>query len=97
MRACAVVRYDETAIEAARRKGLSVVFVDRRHEPAAVRSEEGAGIDFMMETALKDADEPPDIIYDHGDTGKEPVIRLFGRDPGELIKKMEMIRPWTTN
>jgi hydroxymethylpyrimidine/phosphomethylpyrimidine kinase len=97
MRACAALRYDEAVIEAARQKGLSVVFVDRRQEPAAVRDTEGASIDFIVETALRETDRPPDMIYDHGDTGKEPVIRLFGRDPGELIKKMEMIRPWTTN
>lgn len=97
MRACAALRYDETTIEAVRQKGLAVVFVDRTHEPAAVRSKEGASIDFIIETALNGTEGPPDIIYDHGDTGKEPVIRLFGRDPEELIKKMEMIRPWTTN
>jgi hydroxymethylpyrimidine/phosphomethylpyrimidine kinase len=36
---------------------------------------------------------PPDIIYDTGDVGKEAIIRLFGRNPLELIKKMEIIRP----
>ncbi len=97
MRACAAVRYDEGMIEAAREKGLSVVFVDRADESAASRGREGASIAFIVETALGEAEGPPDIIYDHGDVGKEAVIRLFGRDPGELIKKMEMIRLWTTN
>ncbi len=97
IRACAALRYSDTAVEAARQKGLAVVYFDRSQEPAAVKSREGASIDFIIESALEHGDEPPDIIYDHGDIGKEAVIRLFGRDPEELIKKMEMIRPWTTN
>ena len=41
--------------------------------------------------ALKDMENPPDIIYDEGDNGKEPMIRIFARSPLELLKKMEMI------
>jgi hydroxymethylpyrimidine/phosphomethylpyrimidine kinase len=36
-------------------------------------------------------ENPPDIIYDKGDIGKEPMIRIFARSPLELLKKMEMI------
>ena len=60
--------------------------------------EEGAGDRrLVVETALERTAGPPDIIYDQGDAGAEAVIRLFARDPQELIKKMEMIRPCTTN
>jgi predicted fused transcriptional regulator/phosphomethylpyrimidine kinase len=36
---------------------------------------------------------PPDIIYTQGEPETKPAIRLLGRDPLELIKKMERIRP----
>ena len=40
---------------------------------------------------MKEVDNPPDIIYDEGDIGKEPMVRLFARSPLELLQKMEMI------
>jgi hydroxymethylpyrimidine/phosphomethylpyrimidine kinase len=30
----------------------------------------------------------PDFIYDEGDVGKEPMIRVLGRDPGEVVQKI---------
>lgn len=96
MRSAVDIRYDERLLAAARERGLSAVFWDRRKEPDGVRQTEGRSLDYLVEAALAQAPLPPDIIYDHGDVGKEPIIRLFGRDPHELIEKMEMIR-WTTN
>ncbi len=91
-RAAAGIRYDETFIERARKSGLSVAFRDRTTEPDGVKSKEGKSLDFIVEAALNATDGPPDIIYDHGDVGKEPIIRLFARDPQGLLEKMEAIR-----
>ncbi len=91
-RAAVDIRYDEAFLERARKSGLSVVFWDRRQEPDGVKGTEGRSLDFLVEAALKAAEGPPDIIYDHGDVGKEPIIRLFATDPQELLQKMEMIR-----
>lgn len=33
----------------------------------------------------------PDIIWDSGSVGKEPIIRLFGRDSKEMIEKLGKI------
>jgi len=30
----------------------------------------------------------PDFIYDEGDVGKEPMIRVLGRNPMEVITKI---------
>ena len=91
-RAAVDIRYEETFVERARASGLSVAFWDRKREPDGVKAAEGKSLDFLVEAALKQAEGPPDIVYDHGDVGKEPIIRLFGRDPRELLQKMEMIR-----
>ncbi len=91
-RAAAEIRYDEVFVERARKSGLSVVFRDRRQEPDGVKGTEDRSLDSLVEATLRQAEGPPDIIYDHGDVGKEPIIRLFARDPQELIEKMEMIR-----
>jgi hydroxymethylpyrimidine/phosphomethylpyrimidine kinase len=91
-RAAVDIRYDEAFLERARKSGLSVAFWDRRQEPDGVKGPEGKSLDFLVEAALKAAEGPPDIIYDHGDVGKEPIIRLFARDPQELLQKMEALR-----
>jgi hypothetical protein len=30
----------------------------------------------------------PDFIYDEGDVGKEPMIRVLGRNPQEVVQKI---------
>ena len=61
--------------------------------------DEGKGkiVDLLAEKALKRTESPPDIIYDTGDMGKEPIIWLFAKDPEELLKKMEMMQSWKIN
>ena len=97
IRACANLRYDATFIERARLSGLHVRQSDRRRGPGNSKGTEGRSLDVLADNALKGANRPPDIIYDTGDMGKEPIIRLFARDPAELLTKMEMIRSWKTN
>jgi hydroxymethylpyrimidine/phosphomethylpyrimidine kinase len=36
--------------------------------------------------------EIPDIIFDRGDVGKEPMIRVLARDPEEVAKKVLRLR-----
>ena len=71
--------------------------MDGRTEPECVKRVEGRSLDFLVEKALKAAESPPDIIYDTGDVGKEPIVRLFAKDPSELVKKMEIIQSWKIN
>jgi hydroxymethylpyrimidine/phosphomethylpyrimidine kinase len=89
IRAAATVKYDPVSVEKAQKGGLTVIRLDERIRPAADNS--------TIEAAIERAAGPPDIVYDHGDQGHEPLIRLFARTPHELIKKMEIIRPCTTN
>jgi len=97
LRAAANIRYDEAVLEKAHKSGLSVLFADRKKESEEGKKEEGNSLDFIVNTALSQAGSAPDIIYDHGDVGKEPIIRLFARDPEELIGKMEIIRSCKTS
>jgi hydroxymethylpyrimidine/phosphomethylpyrimidine kinase len=34
----------------------------------------------------------PDVIYDEGGRGKEPMIRILGRDPGAVVRKVIEIK-----
>jgi hydroxymethylpyrimidine kinase / phosphomethylpyrimidine kinase / thiamine-phosphate diphosphorylase len=92
MRACVNLRFRERFVRTAKEKGMSVVFFDRQGKPDRLKFEEGRSLDYLPEEVLRAQKSPPDIIYDAGDVGKEPIIRLFARNPEELIDKMEMIR-----
>ena len=76
---------------------MDVICADTCKGPQRVENMAEQSLDFLVEEALKSAGSPPDIIYDTGDVGKEPALRLFARDPSELLKKMEMMQSWKTN
>lgn len=93
IKSCANIRYSEDTISKALREGMDVVLVDGKTRPAGQEDGTGASsLDRIVEKALQGTNHPPDIIYDTGDMGKEAIIRLFAKDPLELIKKMEIIR-----
>ena len=93
MRSCLNLRFAENCVQKARSAGLVVCEADRTREPQEVRDTEGGSLDFLMEEVLADCSCPPDLVYDRGDVGKEPMIRLFGRSPAEVLKKLEAVRP----
>ena len=76
---------------------MAVVRADTRRETERAKSVQGESLDYLLEKVLKSAGHPPDIIYDTGDAGKQPIMRLFARDPAELLKKMEMMQSWKIN
>ncbi len=93
VRSAANLRFEEAFIDRARAAGMEVLYFDRKGEPEALKSAEGRSLDFLMTEALKSRGAAPDVIYDRGDVGKEPIMRLFARTPLELISRMEMIEP----
>jgi len=36
--------------------------------------------------------EVPDVIYDRGEVGKEPMVRIIGKNPGEVVRKVLKIK-----
>ncbi len=91
VRACATVKYDKAFIGRAQAAGMAVVFYDGTRESVSRKKTEGKNIDFIIDYALKTR-KRPDIVYDKGYSGKEPMIRIFGRNPEDVITKMEIIR-----
>jgi hydroxymethylpyrimidine/phosphomethylpyrimidine kinase len=91
MRSCVNVRFDKETVRRARKRGLVVALLDVMQKPSRTGKKDVGDRGAHIETTLKNVDNPPDIIYDEGAMGKEPMIRLFARNPFELLKKMEMI------
>jgi hydroxymethylpyrimidine/phosphomethylpyrimidine kinase len=60
---------------------------DRTKEPAEVKAREGSSLEWGIGEAIRQAGRVPDLIFDRGDVGKEPMIRVLGRDPAAVVAK----------
>lgn len=86
-RAAMNIRYDEAFIQKARAQGLAVAGFSRSVEPVEVRNREGSTLAWGVTEAIGGSGHVPDVIFDLGDVGKEPMIRVLGRDPLDVVKK----------
>jgi hydroxymethylpyrimidine kinase/phosphomethylpyrimidine kinase len=89
-RAVCNLRYSQAALRAARKARLSVATFDRAIEPAG----RGAGVKTMSwgtAEAVRAFGRTPDLIADAGAVGKEPMIRVLGRNPAEVVRKARRI------
>ena len=87
IRAAMNLHYDRKLIEAFRRIGCKVGCFNRKFEPDEVRRVEGRSLRWGVEDIVRRVGYVPDIIYDEGDVGKEPMIRILGKSISEVIEK----------
>jgi len=91
MRCTVNVRYQPEYVERAKARGLKVYRHDRSQEPKEVSETEGESLKWMVRKAIETLKTAPDIIYDEGWWGKEAMIRVFGRDPKDVLKKIKLM------
>jgi len=91
IRACMNIRYSEEVLRALREMAFKIASFDRTKEPLEVKLQEGMSLKWGAQEAIKGLTEEPDAIYDLGDLGKEPMVRIFGRDALDVVKKVELI------
>lgn len=82
------IKYSEKIIDVCRRIGFAVESFDRADEPAENKNKEGFSLEWGVNSALLHARMIPDIIYDRGAWGKEPMVRVLGRNPVEVVHKV---------
>jgi predicted fused transcriptional regulator/phosphomethylpyrimidine kinase len=82
------IRYSKENVAQLSRKGFFVGHFDRRLEPKKVKEREGSSLEWGVGEVLRKLKRVPDFIYDQGDVGKEPMIRVLGRNPQEVILKI---------
>ncbi len=82
------IRYSRENVLKLRKAGLTGGYFDRRLEPKRIKHKEGSSLEWGVEEVLKKMTNIPDFIYDRGDLGKEPMIRVIGRNPMEVTKKI---------
>ncbi|MEM3737665.1 MAG: bifunctional hydroxymethylpyrimidine kinase/phosphomethylpyrimidine kinase [Candidatus Bathyarchaeia archaeon] len=87
IRAAMNLHYEEGLLRALEKAGLTVSAFDRSLEPVETKQTEGATIIWGVERAVRVAGRVTDVIYDLGETGKEPMIRILGRNAEEVVEK----------
>jgi len=80
--ACCVlnVRFNEEAIATGRSMGLLVEGFDRAQEPQGTPST----MEWGTRNVISRIGRAPDVLYDRGGPGKEPMLRIIGPDPVEV-------------
>lgn len=85
------IRCSADIIERCRARGLHVAEFDRRDEPQGVKELEGSTLEWGTDLALSRSGTIPDIIFDTGDAGKEPMVRVLGTAPLDVADKIILI------
>lgn len=81
------IRFSDEIVGICRNLGYAVETFDRRDEPKDIKEMEGSSLEWGTNEALSRAPAMPDIIFDRGDAGKEPMIRILGQTPAEVVEK----------
>ncbi len=76
------VKYSQDILSVCKKLGFSIASFDRGDEPTGVST-----MDWGVEEAIQKSGRMPDVIYDVGATGKEPMVRLLGKSAREVAEK----------
>lgn len=87
-RAAMACRFSDELVERARSLGWSVGEFSRADEPAEIREREGSTLEWGTARVIREMGLVPDVIFDRGGMGKEPVLRLLAVDPEELVARL---------
>jgi hydroxymethylpyrimidine/phosphomethylpyrimidine kinase len=81
------IKYTPSILSLCKKADLIIASFHREEEPKHVSST----MDWGTTTALNALEVCPDIIYDVGGMGKEPMIRILGTDPQNIMTKLKSI------
>lgn len=92
LRSAMNIRFNQDILAACQKLGLQIASFDRSQEPKDVKEREGSTLEWGTSAALEGMEELPDLVYDEGDVGKEPMIRILGKNPMEVVEKIGRIK-----
>jgi hydroxymethylpyrimidine kinase/phosphomethylpyrimidine kinase len=78
------VKFSKDTIKDCNKINLSIGNFNRTDEPKSVSST----MEWGTKRVISKLNYVPDIIYDEGDLGKEPMIRILGKNPNDVISKV---------
>ena len=84
------IKYQEKTLKKISKRKFTVANYDRKIEPKNVKIK-GSSIKWGINSAIKNSQNSPDIIFHKGDFGKEPMIIVFGENPKKVMEKITKI------
>ncbi len=70
---------------------LQLQEIKREEQPEDIKKKEFSTMQWLIKECVDKTGTVPDIIWDKGTIGKEPMIRLFAKTSAELIDKLKKI------
>ena len=70
---------------------LDLQEIIRENQPSEIKKKEFSTMQWLIKESVEKSGKIPDIIWDKGAMGKEPIIRLFGKNSKNMIEKLEKI------
>ncbi len=81
------IKYTKRTLAACEKLGFSTSSFSRDDEPEGAKS----SMEWGTRHAIEKCGFVPDVIYDRGSVGKEPMIRILGKNPEEVFGKLGKI------
>lgn len=86
------LKYIAELIESIKKNSnLELQEIIREEQPEYVKEKEYSTMQWLINESVKKMGKIPDIIWDKGAIGKEPMMRLFGKNSNDIIRKLEQI------
>jgi len=63
----------------------------RESQPKKIQEKDHSTMQWLIKESIEKTEKFPDIIWDKGSIGKEPIIRVFGKNSKEMIDKLTQI------
>ncbi|MCK5561767.1 MAG: bifunctional hydroxymethylpyrimidine kinase/phosphomethylpyrimidine kinase [Thermoplasmata archaeon] len=86
IRAVMNIKYRAKLLEIIEHTGLRSGAFDRSEEPEGVST-----MEWGTSNVIENMQAVPDVIFDKGGVGKEPMIRIFGEEPDVVLNKLMKI------
>jgi hydroxymethylpyrimidine/phosphomethylpyrimidine kinase len=84
VRAAINIKYEPEIVNICKEMGLKASFYDRAEEPPEIKAADGKTIPWGIAKAVERVGAVPDVVYDFGDVGKEPMLFLLGASASDV-------------
>jgi len=86
------LKYDPELINSIKKNtNLELREIKREEQPEKVKNKEHSTMQWLIKNTVDELGRVPDIIWDTGAKGKEPMMRIFSKSAEDMIKKLEKI------
>ncbi|TFG21124.1 MAG: hypothetical protein EU530_01425 [Promethearchaeota archaeon] len=85
------IKYTPELIEKLHKTNLLLAEIDRTNQSSDTSATENSSMSWIIKNIYDTYQKIPDIIWDVGEIGKEPMLRLFAKSTKSLLEKIKII------